>query len=217
MRFYEHILYDGNEHTSIASLPGMAERTVTISGLGKTYSATGWRVGWVLAAPRLTALIRKVHDYLTVCAPAPFQAAGVVALGLPLSYYDTMRAQYSARRAILLDALDAAGMPYRKPAGAYYVMADFTAVPWDAASFTRHGWTPDRAFAEFMARDVGVAVVPGSSFYSGGGRGASSIRFNFAKLEDTMRTAADRLQSLQAPDRAGKDGRPVHGSDRTAG
>ena len=214
---YEHILYDGNEHTSIASLPGMAERTVTISGLGKTYSATGWRVGWVLAAPRLTALIRKVHDYLPVCAPAPFQAAGVVALGLPRSYYATMRAQYAARRAILLDALDAAGMPYRKPAGAYYVMADFTAVPWDAAAFTRPGWTPDRAFAEFMAREVGVAVVPGSSFYSGSGRGVSSIRFNFAKLEGTMRTAAERLQSLQAPERATKDGRRLHGSDRTAG
>ena len=214
---YEHILYDGSQHTSMASLPGMAERTVTISGLGKTYSVTGWRVGWILAAPRLTTLIRKVHDYLTVCAPAPFQAAGIVALGLPRSYYAAMRSQYASRRAILLEALDATGMPYRKPAGAYYVMADFTAVPWDTASFTRSGWTPDRAFAEFMAREVGVAVVPGSSFYSNVGHGASCIRFNFAKQVDTMRVAAERLRSLQVTDRAKNKQQRIQGLDQTAG
>jgi aminotransferase len=193
---YDQILYDGREHVSIGSLEGMRERTVTISGLGKTYAVTGWRVGWAIAAPSLTAVIRKVHDYLTICAPAPFQAAGVVALGLPEAYYEELRTQYATRRSLLLGALDAAGMPYRKPEGAYYVMADLSGVDWDQDAFSRPAWTADRAFAEYMARQVGVAVVPGSSFYASPSGGTSRVRFNFAKRERTLREAAGRLQRL---------------------
>ena len=193
---YEHILYDGREHVSIGSLEGMHDCTVTISGLSKSYAVTGWRVGWAIAAPSLTAVIRKVHDYLTVCAPAPFQAAGIAALGLPEGYYAEMRAQYAARRTILLDALDAVGMPYCEPEGAYYVMADFGDLEWEQSVFSRPGWTLDRVFAEYIAREVGVAVVPGSSFYAGGNQGTSRVRFNFAKRESTMREAAKRLERL---------------------
>jgi len=194
---YERILFDNREHVSIGSLEGMHGRTVTISGLGKTYAVTGWRVGWAVAAPPLTALIRKVHDYLTICAPSPFQAAGIVALSQPDGYYDGMRAQYTGRRAILLEALERAGLPFCQPEGAYYVMADFGGLEWDTGAFSRPGWTPDRAFAEYIARDVGVAVVPGSSFYAGGDQGTSRIRFNFAKREDTLHQAARRLRRLR--------------------
>jgi aspartate/methionine/tyrosine aminotransferase len=193
---YEHILYEGREHLSLGALEGMQSQTVTICGLGKSYAVTGWRVGWAVAAPPLTARIRKVHDYLTVCAPAPFQAAGGAALTLPAAYYTDMRAQYAMRRKILLDALEAAGMPYRQPEGAYYVMADFGALRWNQAAYARPDWTRDRAFAEYMAREIGVAVVPGSSFYSDKVLGSSTVRFNFAKRESTMRLAAANLQKL---------------------
>lgn len=198
---YDRILYDGRRHHSIGSLEGMGDRTVTIGGLGKSYAVTGWRIGWALAAAPLSAEIRKVHDYLTICAPTPFQAAGIVALGLPEAYYAAMCAQYAARREILLRALDAAHLPYRAPEGAYYVMADFGALDWPADRFSRPGWTPDRAFAEYIAREIGVAVVPGSSFYSNpahSGSGTSRVRFNFAKREETLHEAARRLKKLGA-------------------
>jgi len=194
---YEYILYDGREHVSIARLPGMAERTVTISGLGKTYAVTGWRVGWIIAAPRLSEEIRKVHDYLTICAPAPFQAAGTIALGLPDGYYNEMRRQYARRRDLLLAGLAAAGFAYRRPEGAYYVMADFGGIRWDQGRWSRPEWSTDRAFAEFLAREVGVAVVPGSSFYAGTEGGRSAVRFNFAKHMATLETAVQRLRILQ--------------------
>jgi aminotransferase len=146
--------------------------------------------------------VRKVHDYLTICAPAPFQTAGVTALGLPAEFYASLRAEYSHRRAILTSALDAAGLPYRSPEGAYYIMADFGDLDWPEQKYARADWTPDRAFAEYMARDVGVAVVPGSSFYAGsgagGGQGRTRVRVNFAKREETLREAARRLQRLSA-------------------
>ncbi len=189
---YEHILYDGRQHISIGSVDGMRDRTVTISGLGKTYAVTGWRVGWIVAAPHLTALVRKVHDYLTVCAPAPFQAAGIVALGLPESYYADMRAQYTTRRDVLIGTLDKMGMPYSQPQGAYYVMADFARMEWRRDPAWSAMWSLDRAFAEYMARQVSVAVVPGSSFYAGSG-GQTRVRLNFAKKEETLREAAQRL------------------------
>src|SRR5262249_24020312 len=156
---YEPIWSEAHPHPSLASLPGMRDRSVTLSGLGKTYAVTGWRVGWAVAAPRLSALIRKVHDYLTICAPAPFQEAGCTALALPESYYLTLRATYARRRAILLEALASAGLAFAPPEGAYYVMADARSL----------GWRDDRAFVEFLIRDVGVVAVPGSSFYAGGG------------------------------------------------
>ena len=193
---YEYILYDDRPHVSIGSLPGMEDRTVTITGLGKTYALTGWRIGWTVAHPRLTGLIRKVHDYLTICAPAPFQSAGVTALGLPSAFYQGLRAEYTHRRSILLGALDAAGFQYLAPQGAYYVMVDFGSLEWDSGRYARPGWTLDRVFAEYMAREVGVAVVPGSSFYAGGG-GQTRFRINFAKREDTLHAAAERLRGIR--------------------
>ena len=193
---YEYILYNNASHTSLASLDGMHDRTVTISGLGKTYALTGWRVGWAIAHPAISALIRKVHDYLTICAPAPFQVAGVTALGLPKKFYTTLRAEYAARCTILLPALTQAGFRYRAPEGAYYVMADFSELAWPINRYTRLDWSLDRAFAEYMAREVGVAVVPGSSFYSGHTGGTTRVRFNFAKQAHTLREAARRLENL---------------------
>ncbi|HEY3170868.1 MAG TPA: aminotransferase class I/II-fold pyridoxal phosphate-dependent enzyme [Thermoanaerobaculia bacterium] len=179
---YEHIWFDGYRHVSLASLPGMEDRTVTLSGLGKSYATTGWRVGWAVAAPPLTSRIRKVHDYLTICAPAPFQEAGRAALALPDAYYQRLRRAYAARREILLTALGRAGLAFTPPQGAYYVMAN--AAPL--------GWRDDRAFVEFLARRAGVIAVPGSSFYSRDG-GKTRARFNFAKREETLREAARRL------------------------
>ncbi len=194
---YEHITYDHYQHLSPASIKGMKERTVTISGLGKTYSVTGWRVGWAVASPELTNSIRKVHDYLTVCAPAPFQEAGVKALNMPKSYYEDIRKEYALRRKWLLEVLDEIRMPYYKPRGAYYVMADFSNIQWNKNHYIQKGWTEDRAFAEYLAREIGVAVVPGSSFYAGGEKGTTQVRFNFAKKESTLREAVRRLQRLR--------------------
>lgn len=179
---YEHIWYDGRRHVSLGSLPGLEDRTVTLSGLGKSYAVTGWRIGWAVATPALTSRIRKVHDYLTICAPAPFQEAGLAALRLPESYYERLRRDYEARRKILLEALERAGFGFTVPQGSYYVMAD--AAPL--------GWHDDRAFVEFLARTAGVIGVPGSSFYARGG-GRSRVRFNFAKKKSTLRTAARLL------------------------
>lgn len=187
---YEHIWFDGHRHVSLGALPGMEDRTVTLSGLGKTYAVTGWRVGWATAAPPLTALLRKVHDYLTICAPTAFQLAGCAALYLPATYYDELRQKYAARRKILLDALNRAGLSFTTPEGAYYVMVDGALL----------GWKDDYGFVDFLARRVGVIAVPGSSFYARGG-GRSQIRVNFAKTEATLREAARRLtgMSLRAP------------------
>ena len=188
---YEHIWFDGHRHVSLGALAGMEDRTVTLSGLGKTYAVTGWRVGWACAAPPLTALLRKVHDYLTICAPTAFQDAGCAALALPRAYYEGMRRKYAARRRILLDALTLAGLAFHPPEGAYYVMVD--AAPL--------GWKDDYAFVDFLARRIGVIAVPGSSFYARGGK--TQARLNFAKTEATLREAARRLtrSSLRAPGR----------------
>ncbi len=199
---YEYILFDRREHVSIGSLPGMHDRTVTISGLGKTYALTGWRVGWTVAAPPITALLRKVHDYMTICAPAPFQAAGVTALNLPEDFYANLRAEYSHRRGILIPALEQAGFTFRPPEGAYYIMVDFAGLQWDERKYARPGWSPDRAFAEIIAREIGVAMVPGSSFYyappgSSAKQGTSRMRVNFAKKESTLQEAARRLLRLR--------------------
>ena len=162
---YEHIWFDPHRHTSLGSLPGMEDRTVTLSGLGKTYAVTGWRIGWAVAARPLTALVRKVHDYLTICAPTLFQEAGLAALALPDAYYVELRRAYAVRREILLTALAKAGLAFAPPEGAYYVMADVRGL----------GWRSDVAFVDFLARKVGVTAVPGSSFYArGGGRRRSA-------------------------------------------
>jgi len=184
---YEHIIYDGTQHISIASLPGMEERTVTINGLSKTYSVTGWRVGWAIAPPTVTNAIRKVHDFLTVGAPAPLQEAGAAALGLPPAYYESLATAYGARRDRLMPALNEAGFRCFKPRGAYYVMTDIS----------RFGFSDDVAFTKYLVKDIGVAAVPGSSFYNNPRDGAKQVRFAFCKRADTLDEAGKRLQKLK--------------------
>jgi aminotransferase len=185
---YEHILFDGAEHVTMASLPGMRERTVTISGISKTYSVTGWRVGWCLAAPPLTAAIRKVHDFLTVGAPAPLQEGAAAALSLPDSYYTQLAADYRERREFLVPALENAGFRAFNPRGAYYVMTDIS-------SF---GFPDDVTFARNLVSTVGVAAVPGSSFYSNPEAGRQRLRFHFARRRATLEAAVERLGRLAA-------------------
>ncbi len=184
---YEHILYDGHRHIPIATLPGMWERTVTISGMSKSYAVTGWRIGWCIAPEDLTNAIRKVHDFLTVGAPAPLQEAGVVALRLPMAYYEQMRTDYDRRRRLLVEALEALGFEVWRPQGAYYVMTDFRAF----------GAEDDVSFAMRLVREIGVAVVPGSSFYAHPEQGRTQVRFAFCKREETLREAVARLQRLR--------------------
>ncbi|MFQ5694718.1 MAG: pyridoxal phosphate-dependent aminotransferase [Terriglobia bacterium] len=184
---YEHILYDETKHISIATLEGMRERTVTINGLSKTYSVTGWRVGWAVAAPALTGAIRKVHDFLTVGAAAPLQEAGALALSLPASYYRKLAADYQRRRDVLLEGLRRAGFKAFVPRGAYYIMTDI-------AGF---GFADDYAFTQHLVRKVGVAPVPGSSFYSDAPGGAQQVRFAFCKRLETLEEASQRLQRLR--------------------
>jgi aminotransferase len=179
---YEHIRYEG-EHIPIATLPGMAERTVTISGASKTFSVTGWRVGWIVAPAELTAGIRKVHDFVTVGAPAPLQEAVATGLALGRPYYDSLSAEYRKRRDLLVPALEAAGFAPRNPEGAYYVLCDIT--PF--------GFDDDVAFARWLVSEVGVAGVPGSSFYSEPALGKHLIRFTFCKTHDVLAAAAERL------------------------
>jgi len=185
---YEHMVYDGAEHVTLAALEGMRERTVTISGISKTYSVTGWRVGYCLAAPTLTGAIRKVHDFLTVGAPAPLQEAAAAALALPDEYYRTLADGYRARRDFLLPGLEAAGFRTFKPRGAYYVMTDIS----------RFGFSDDVAFARHLVAEGGVAAVPGSSFYSDPAAGRQRLRFHFARRRETLEAAIARLGGLRA-------------------
>ena len=184
---YEHILYDGREHVSIAALPGMRERTITINGMSKTYSVTGWRVGWAIAPPAVTDAIRKVHDFLTVGAPAPLQEAGAAALALPQEYYRRLAEGYLARRDRLLPVLRAAGFRAYVPRGAYYIMTDIDGF----------GFDDDVSFSRHLVRDLGVAVVPGSSFYSDPADGSRQVRFAFCKRDATLDEAATRLRGLR--------------------
>ena len=184
---YEHILYDGTEHISMASLEGMRDRTVTINGMSKTYSVTGWRVGWAVAPEKLTNAIRKVHDFLTVGAPAPLQEAGASALSLPPAYYEKLAEGYRVRRDHLMPALTAAGFKCFRPRGAYYVMTDISGF----------GFQDDVSFARYLVQEIGVAAVPGSSFYRDPKDGAEQVRFAFCKKPGTLDEAARRLSKLQ--------------------
>ena len=184
---YEHILYGGARHIPMATLPGMAERTVTINGMSKTYSVTGWRVGWAIAPPVLSAAVRKVHDFLTVGAAAPLQEAGVVALGLPQAYYDDLAAAYARRRERLLAILERTGFRAFPPEGAYYVMADISAF----------GWEDDVSFVRHLVQEIGVAVVPGSSFFENPAEGRRLVRFAFCKKDETLDEAERRLSRLR--------------------
>jgi aspartate/methionine/tyrosine aminotransferase len=185
---YEHILYDGTEHVTPITLPGMRERSVVINSMSKTYSVTGWRVGWVIAPPAVTDSIRKVHDFLTVGAASPLQAAGILALQLPDSYYVELSAKYEEKRNLLLQILGHAGFDCLTPKGAYYIMADIRGF----------GFPTDREFAMHLVREIGVSCVPGSSFFDHQEMGASYLRFCFCKKEATLQAAGDRLAKLGA-------------------
>jgi aminotransferase len=183
---YEHLVYEG-EHLSIATLPGMAERTITISGASKTYSVTGWRVGWLVAAPALTGGIRKVHDFLTVGAAHPLQIAVASALQFPASFYDALLEEYRERRTAMVDGLRECGFDPNPPAGAYYVMAGIEALTG----------LDDVAFADHLVRAVGVATVPGSSFYANGDLGRQHVRFSFPKRIETIERGLAALRRLR--------------------
>jgi len=188
---YEHIVYDGLGHTPIATLPGMAERTITISGISKSYSVTGWRIGWAVAPPEISVGIRRAHDFITVGAPAPLQEAAVTALTLPDSYYVELREKYQARRDLLLPYVERAGFVAWKPRGAYYILTE-------AGHFIKAlGLEDDTAFAMWLIKEVGVATVPGSSFYAHPELGRTKIRFCFPKTDDMLREAGERLQKLR--------------------
>ena len=183
---YEHIVYDGARHVPLCTLEGMAERTVTISGLSKTFSVTGWRIGWAIAPPGLSGAIRKMHDFLTVGAPAPLQEAGAAALALDDRYYAQLASDYARRRELLLGILDRHGFLTYRPSGAYYIMTD-------VASF---GFPDDVAFTRHLVADIGVAAVPASSFYRDPSAGRTQVRFCFAKRDQTLAEADRRLARL---------------------
>lgn len=188
---YEHILYPREdrevEHISMAQLEGMKERTLVVNSMSKTYSVTGWRVGYVLAPADITGAVRKVHDFLTVGAAAPLQRAGAYALRMPPEYYEELQREYQRRRDLLLPVLEDVGFKVFRPDGAYYVMTDISAFGFaDDVEFTRH-----------LIQQIGVACVPGSSFYSRPELGARQVRFCFCKKDETLEAAADRLRKLQ--------------------
>jgi aspartate/methionine/tyrosine aminotransferase len=194
---YEHILYDGTEHISMAQLDGMRERTIVINGMSKTYSVTGWRVGWALAPPEPTQAIRKVHDFLTVGAAAPLQQAGASALHSPDSYYENLAVTYAKKRARLLEILQDTGFTVYRPRGAYYIMTDISRFDFPADDPRFSSGTRDVAFAKYLVQEIGVACVPGSSFYNNPQDGGSQVRFTFCKKEETLAAAEEHFKRLR--------------------
>jgi len=184
---YEHILYDGREHVALAGLAGMRERSVTIGGMSKTYSVTGWRIGTMIAPPRLTQAFRQIHDFVSIGAAAPLQEAGAFAYRMPRAYYSRLAADYQARRDRLCSALQEVGFDLAFPQGAYYVMAGIEAF----------GVSDDVAFARHLVREMGVATVPGSSFFHDKSLGRQLIRFCFCKKDTTLDAAIERLRKLR--------------------
>ncbi|MEQ1642698.1 MAG: aminotransferase class I/II-fold pyridoxal phosphate-dependent enzyme [Pyrinomonadaceae bacterium] len=189
---YEHIIYSGHAdddpatHVCMANIDGMRERTVVVNSLSKTYSVTGWRVGYCIAPPDITSAIRKVHDFLTVGAANPLQHAGAYAMSLPPSYYDELQLEYQRKRDFIIPELQNAGFKCDTPAGAYYVMCDVS----------DFGFANDIKFTKHLIREIGVAVVPGSSFYRDNSAGSQMVRFCFCKKDETLEAAVDRLQKL---------------------
>ncbi len=181
---YEHILYDGARHIHPASLPDMRDLTITITGLSKTYSLTGWRIGWTIANQEITTAIRKVHDFLTIAAPAPLQRAAVQGINLPTSFYLDLAQQYAAKRQYMMETLDKVGMPYNLPEGAYYIFSDVS----------KYNFVSDIDFAKQLLEKVGVATIPGSTFFSSKSRQANSfVRFCFSRRQETLEAARERL------------------------
>jgi aminotransferase len=183
---YDRILYDGRRHIPLATLPGMAERTITIGGLGKTFAVTGWRLGYACALGPLASALRTVHDFLTICAPTPLQHAAVAAMALPESYYEQLVREYEVRRTRMMAILREHGFRAEPPEGAYYVLSDLGPLA-ELGS--------DHEIAQHMIKKIGVAVVPGSSFYGTAGLGRSSIRWAYAKKLDTLDQVATRLRA----------------------
>ena len=189
---YEHIIYNAKpdddplDHVCMANIAGMRERTVVVNSLSKTYSVTGWRVGYCIAPPDITSAIRKVHDFLTVGAANPLQHAGAYALSLPAGYYDELQREYQKKRDFIVPVLQSAGFKCQFPDGAYYVMCDIS----------DFGFSDDVAFTKHLIREIGVAVVPGSSFYHDAGLGSQQVRFCFCKKDETLNAAAERLCKL---------------------
>jgi aminotransferase len=184
---YEHILFDGREHVALASLDGMRERSVTVGGMSKTYSVTGWRIGTILANPTLTKTFRQIHDFVSIGAAAPLQEAGAVAYRLPREYYDHLASDYQARRDRFCKALWEVGFDFEAPQGAYYIMAGIG--PFGAVD--------DVEFARYLVREIGVATVPGSSFFQDKELGRAYTRFCFCKRDETLDAAAERLRALR--------------------
>ena len=184
---YEHIVFDGDKHVSLATIGDMADRTITINGLSKTYSATGWRVGWAIAPKTLANAMRRTHDFLTVGAPHPLQIATVAALNLPESYYRNLASMYQKKRDFFVRGLQEIGFDCSPPRGAYYVMANFGRFPFD----------DDRACAMHLVERQRVAVVPGGSFYGDPKDGQRFVRFMFSKRDETLKEAIDNLRGLQ--------------------
>ena len=184
---YEHILYDGAKHISIASLPGMRDQTITINSISKTYSLTGWRVGWAIASAKLTGSIRKVHDFLTVGAAHPLQEGAVTALRSDLHYYETLAAEYRQRRDFLLPVLEDVGFRVYHPGGAYYIMTDVGHMDFK----------DDVDCAFYLVEKIGVATVPGSCFYSRPELGRTKVRFAFPKKMETLQQAAEKLKNFK--------------------
>ena len=183
---YEHIVYDGRRHIPAITLPGLRDRSILVNSMSKTFSVTGWRVGWVIATPDLTDSIRKVHDFLTVGAATPLQQAGVMALSMSDEYFDHLSRDYAERRDMLIEILEIAGFRCFEPGGAYYVMTDIS----------KFGFANDVVFARHLVENVGVAAVPGSSFYGDSAGGAQQIRFCFCKKFETLEEAGRRLRML---------------------
>lgn len=188
---YEHIVYDDCRHVPMATVDGMADRTITINSLSKTFAVTGWRVGWAIAPASVAGAIRKVHDFLTVGAPAPLQEAGTAALGLPESHYVELAREYQRRRNLLLEILERHEFVCYKPSGAYYIMTDI-------GTF---GFSDDVACARFLVTEMKVAAVPGSSFYHDPSAGRTKLRFCFCKTDDTIIEAGRRLAGFRAATR----------------
>jgi aminotransferase len=185
---YEHLIYDGRRHVPLAAIDGMAERTVTIGSMSKTFSVTGWRVGWAIGPDKMSRAIRKVHDYLTVAAPTPLQEAAVAAFELPESYFTGLAAEYQRRRDLLTEILERHGFSCTPAEGAYYLMARIDAFGTDS----------DVAFARMLTSEIRVAAIPGSSFYSSASDVPAQLRFCFCKKQETIREADGRLSALGA-------------------
>ncbi len=189
---YDRILFDGRQHVSPGSLEPLKDRTVTISGFSKTFAITGWRLGYIVAPTHLSEVVRPVHDFLTVCAPAPLQVAAVTALSLPQDYYHNLVVDYSQRRELMMGILDSVGFVAPEPQGAYYVLADYS-----QSSISQAEWDSTR-FARWMIEEIGVAVVPGTVFYSLPGYGEHSVRFAFPKRIETLQAASERMEALRS-------------------